>query len=126
MSLPFLYLFPEQSITLGLARATARQAGMETTLCGSVWLHGEWRLLEELRAEIRGAPSPQRASPPLCRRPGHEGLTELSGAVPTPGLAETMLQATRGRVLPAKCPQGECARSHQGTRLLSLAQALEP
>lgn len=96
---------------------------METTLCGSVRLHGEWRLLEELRAEIRGTPSPQQASPPLCVGQGMKVSQNCLELCPPRGLAETMLQATWGSVLPAKCPQGECAQSHQGTRLLPLAQA---
>ena len=70
----------------------AQQAGLETALCRSVWLHSELMfLLQELRAETRGVPTPQQVLQKrwllLCHLPGNEGVTESLGIMRNPGLA---------------------------------------
>ena len=113
----------------------AQQAGLETALCRSVWLHSELMfLLQELRAETRGVPTPQQV---LQKRwlllfaiyqgmkvsQNHPESCEIRGWL---GMA---LGATWGSVLPpgcsspSECPRGLCTQFHQGTRLLPLAWA---
>lgn len=83
-------------------------------LCGSVWFHFAWMLLlQELRTETRGTPTPQQVAPSLCHLPENEGITELSRTVPNPGPAQVCAPGHLGQ-----CPA--CEVSAGGVRTVSL------